>query len=773
MKQFLLIDGSSLFYRAFYALPSLSYNGVLTGGIVGFINMFLKLFKEHRPSAAAIALDVGKKTFRNEMFADYKGNRNEMPSGLAAQFPMLDKFAAAIGIKTVGVENYEADDIIGTLATQAAAQNFEVIIVTGDRDALQLLDKNIVVTLMKNDKSYKIFDVEAFINEYGFAPELFVDYKGLSGDSSDHFPGIKGIGDKIATALIEQFSTVENVFEHINEVKSKGIRKKLEGNRELALMFKRLATIDRAVPNVEFEPDSFAVKPNMKSAYDFCNRLNLKAIKKQLRALFDDDDLFSDIEPYEEEVLPPYALDLPFVYNLKNIYRDDIELPSNELYDIDLMNYLLEPGSPISLRPSLKEVGVQMLERLRADHLLDLYNTLELPLVKVLADMEERGVFVNVERLDQKSAEMSARLITLEQNIYELAGQRFNINSSKQLAELLFDKLKLEPIKKTKSGFSTNAEVLSELRDQHPVVDAILNYRSVSKLKSTFIDGIKPLIDPKTNRVHTHFNQTVTATGRLSSSDPNLQNIPVRTFEGREIRTLFEAGDGFDCLLSADYSQIELRLLAHMSGDENLIDAFNRGQDIHARTAAEVFGLDIEEVTPELRHKAKAVNFGIIYGLSDYGLSKGLSIHRKEAAEYIEKYFARYPKVKEYLDATIESARSKGYVTTLFGRRRSLPSINDRNYNQRALAERMAMNTPIQGTAADIIKIAMIETEKNLAALKSRMILQVHDELVIEVVDDELEHVKEIVRRSMEGAASLNVKLAVDIAVGKNWSEAK
>ena len=773
MKQFLLIDGSSLFYRAFYALPSLSYNGVLTGGIVGFINMFLKLFKEHRPSAAAIALDVGKKTFRNEMFADYKGNRNEMPSGLAAQFPMLDKFAAAIGIKTVGVENYEADDIIGTLATQAAAQNFEVIIVTGDRDALQLLDKNIVVTLMKNDKSYKIFDVEAFINEYGFAPELFVDYKGLSGDSSDHFPGIKGIGDKIATALIEQFSTVENVFEHINEVKSKGIRKKLEGNRELALMFKRLATIDRAVPNVEFEPDSFAVKPNMKSAYDFCNRLNLKAIKKQLRALFDDDDLFSDIEPYEEEVLPPYALDLPFVYNLKNIYRADIELPSNELYDIDLMNYLLEPGSPISLRPSLKEVGVQMLERLRADHLLDLYNTLELPLVKVLADMEERGVFVNVERLDQKSAEMSARLITLEQNIYELAGQRFNINSSKQLAELLFDKLKLEPIKKTKSGFSTNAEVLSELRDQHPVVDAILNYRSVSKLKSTFIDGIKPLINPKTNRVHTHFNQTVTATGRLSSSDPNLQNIPVRTFEGREIRTLFEAGEGFDCLLSADYSQIELRLLAHMSGDENLIDAFNRGQDIHARTAAEVFGLDIEEVTPELRHKAKAVNFGIIYGLSDYGLSKGLSIHRKEAAEYIEKYFARYPKVKEYLDATIESARSKGYVTTLFGRRRSLPSINDRNYNQRALAERMAMNTPIQGTAADIIKIAMIETEKNLAALKSRMILQVHDELVIEVVDDELEHVKEIVRRSMEGAASLNVKLAVDIAVGKNWSEAK
>ena len=394
-------------------------------------------------------------------------------------------------------------------------------------------------------------------------------------------------------------------------------------------MFKRLATIDRAVPNVEFEPDSFAVKPNMKSAYDFCNRLNLKAIKKQLRALFDDDDLFSDIEPYEEEVLPPYALDLPFVYNLKNIYRDDIELPSNELYDIDLMNYLLEPGSPISLRPSLKEVGVQMLERLRADHLLDLYNTLELPLVKVLADMEERGVFVNVERLDQKSAEMSARLITLEQNIYELAGQRFNINSSKQLAELLFDKLKLEPIKKTKSGFSTNAEVLSELRDQHPVVDAILNYRSVSKLKSTFVDGIKPLIDPKTNRVHTHFNQTVTATGRLSSSDPNLQNIPVRTFEGREIRTLFEAGEGFDCLLSADYSQIELRLLAHMSGDENLIDAFNRGQDIHARTAAEVFGLDIEEVTPELRHKAKAVNFGIIYGLSDYGLSKGLSIRRR------------------------------------------------------------------------------------------------------------------------------------------------
>lgn len=773
MKKFFLVDGSSLFYRAFYAMPMLTAsNGKMTGALVGFANMILKYIGELNPDAVAIALDVGKKTFRNDIFDDYKGNREQMPTELASQFPMMIEFAAAVGIKTVGVENFEADDIIGTLANQAAKQNFEVIIATGDRDALQLINQNINVILLKSTNKYVRYDRAEFVNDYGFEPQFLIDYKALRGDTSDNIPGVKGIGDVTAKKLVAQFSSVENIFDRIKEITSKSVRQKLLDGKDNVFLWKRLATIERNVPTVEFESDTFTVRPDFQRADEFFNQLGLNLVKRKFHSIFDT-DLFSEGNTYVEESLPPYAVDLPFVFNLKNIYHANVALDSTEIYDVDLMNYLISPGSTVSLHPSLKVVGSQMLDQLRAEQLLDLYNNIELPLVKVLADMEERGVFVNVERLEQKSAEMSEQLTVLEKNIYDLAEQQFNINSTKQLADILFDKLKLTPIKKTKSGFSTAAEVLSELFDQHPIIGAIIDYRSISKLKSTFVDGIKPLINPKTGRVHTHFNQTVTMTGRLSSSDPNLQNIPVRTPEGRQIRSLFEAGEGFDYLLSADYSQIELRLLAHMSDDENLIDAFNSGQDVHARTAAEVFGVPIEEVTPELRRKAKAVNFGIIYGLSDYGLSKGLNIHRKEAAEYIEKYFARYPNVKKYLDETVEAARNCGHVTTMFGRRRSLPSINDRNYNQRTLAERMAMNTPIQGSAADIIKIAMIETEKNLAALKSRMILQVHDELVIETVGSELEQVKEIVRRSMENAAALKVKLEVDIAVGKNWSEAK
>ena len=402
---------------------------------------------------------------------------------------------------------------------------------------------------------------------------------------------------------------------------------------------------------------------------------------------------------------------------------------------------------------------------------------MELPLTEVLAKMEMRGVYVDTSRLDEKSAELEARIATIEQSIYELAGESFNINSPKQLAEILFTKLKLPVVtqtkKKTKSGVSTNAEVLETLRGVHPIVEQILNFRTLTKLKSTYLDGIKTLINPKTHRVHTNFNQTVTATGRLSSSDPNLQNIPVRTDEGREIRALFEPGDGYDFLVSADYSQIELRLLAHMSGDENLIDAFLNGQDIHARTAAEVFGVSIDNITPDLRRKAKAVNFGIVYGISDYGLSKDLRIPRREAGEYIQLYFARYPSVKNFLDATIQEAHETGCVTTMFGRRRFLPMIKSANFHQRGLAERMAMNTPIQGSAADIIKLAMIRAEKNLQGLDSRIILQVHDELVVEAKAAELEQVEKILRDAMENVVALKVPLVVDVHCGKNWTEAK
>ena len=426
---------------------------------------------------------------------------------------------------------------------------------------------------------------------------------------------------------------------------------------------------------------------------------------------------------------------------------------------------------------ALEKLGKLYSAKLKELGMEKLYYEVEMPLTGILAKMEERGVFVDTARLDEKSVEMEGRIFEIEKNIYELAGEIFNINSPKQLAEILFDKLKIPPYtqtkKKTKSGISTNAEVLENLRGIHPIIEEILKYRVLSKLKSTYLDGIKILIDPATNRVHTHFNQTVTATGRLSSSDPNLQNIPIRTEEGKKIRALFEAGEGYDFLLSADYSQIELRLLAHMSEDENLIKAFMSGEDIHAMTAAEVFGIKLEEVTPELRRKAKAVNFGIIYGISDYGLSRDLRTTRTEAGEYIRLYFERYPKVKKFLDETINRARLLGHVTTIFGRRRQLPAIKSTNFHQRGLAERMAMNTPIQGSAADIIKLAMIRAEKDLAGYKSRLILQVHDELVIETVASELDEVSKIIRNAMENVIELRVPLIVDVHHGKNWAEAK
>ena len=480
---------------------------------------------------------------------------------------------------------------------------------------------------------------------------------------------------------------------------------------------------------------------------------------------------------------------------MHEIEIDDLE----KFFDIELAAYLLYPEREnysvaellayefeglkladetiFTESVALEKLGEFYLKKLDAENLTKLYYEIELPLTKVLAKMEMRGVFIDAEKLEEKSAEMEKEIAALEKNIYASAGEEFNINSPKQLAEILFDKLKLPVIKntrtKTKSGISTNAEVLEALKKFHPIAAEILDFRALSKLKSTYLDGIKILIDPKTHRVHTNFNQTVTATGRLSSSDPNLQNIPVRTEEGRKIRALFEPGEGYDFLMSADYSQIELRLLAHMSGDENLINAFLSGEDIHARTAAEVFGVALAEVTPELRRKAKAVNFGIVYGISDYGLAIDLHTSRKEAGEYIQLYFDRYPKVKNFLDETISQAKKLGYVTTMFGRRRYLPAIKSSNFHQRGLAERMAMNTPIQGSAADIIKLAMIHAEKNLRGLDSRIILQVHDELVAEVKADELEQVEKIIRAAMENVAELKIPLAVDVHHGKNWALAK
>lgn len=839
MEKFIIIDGSSIFYRSFYAMPNLTApSGEPTGGITGFANVLVKILREFNPKYAAIALDTSRKTFRTEIFSDYKGGRAKTPDELISQLAMLDEFAEVMGIKTLAAENFEADDIIGTLAAQAS-ENFSVDIVSGDRDTFQLINKNTRVLFAKNT-NLEIYDEEKFFNEFGFEPARLVDYKGLSGDTSDNIPGIFGIGEKTAKKLLQEFGTLENVLANVEKISSKKFRDAIKNNSEIAKLSKQLAQIVRNVPNINFVAEEFKIAPNLSRVDEFCSRYALKVARKRIHEIYNSEvNLFGDftVETPENFLeVPPisetnydkifaaeslaivenfvkagdeiFEVDAAkifsnykgkiFVHNLKKILREmQIENISN-FFDVEIAAYLLYPerenytcaelltlefdlalkeNSPAAEVTALEKLGKLYAEKLDAAELSKLYFEIELPLAEVLAKMEMRGVYVDTARLDKKSAEIENRIAAIEKNIYTLAGENFNINSPKQLAEILFEKLNLPVItqtkKKTKSGVSTNAEVLENLRGIHPIVDEILKFRTLAKLKSTYLDGIKTLINPATHRVHTNFNQTVTATGRLSSSDPNLQNIPVRTEEGREIRSLFEPGEGYDFLFSADYSQIELRLLAHMSGDENLIAAFLSGEDIHARTAAEVFGVSIDNITPDLRRKAKAVNFGIVYGISDYGLSKDLRISRREAGEYISLYFERYPKVKIFLDETISQAHENGYVTTMFGRRRFLPLIKSANFHQRGLAERMAMNTPIQGSAADIIKIAMINAEKNLRELQSRIILQVHDELVIETKENELAQVEKIVRAAMENVATLKVPLVVDCHFGKNWAEAK
>ena len=842
MQKFMIIDGSSIFYRAFFAMPSLTApSGKPTGALVGFANIILKILREQSPDLVAVALDTAKKTFRNEIFSEYKATRREMPDVLAAQLPMLKEFTEVLGLKTCAATGYEADDVIGTLAKQAC-ENFDVLILTGDRDALQLINPTTKVLLTKYSSS-EIYDEKKFFNEYGFKPPLLVDFKGLRGDPSDNIPGVKGIGEKTATTLIKDFGTVENILARRESLKSKKkIYVALTEHGDDATLSKRLAQIICDVPEIIFSAENFKIEPNFARIDEFCARYALVQIKKKIHELFGTEDLFQEspkkflsstelqtidfekifaaealiiaqlnmndfaIKIFDGEIYSATRDDLQKVFNnfsgkiilsgMKD-YLKKFLIPNSSFliaFDVELAAYLLYPEMQSYTCENLLPLefdGLQMsdsalattataLEKLAALYenkladadLTKLYREIELPLTEVLARMEERGVVVNKNKLKIKSAEMSERIDALSNHIYELAGETFNINSSQQLANVLFVKLQLPSVKKTKTGYSTNAEVLEELRERHPIVEDILKYRALTKIKSTYLDGLEKLIGAD-GHIHTNFNQTVTATGRLSSSDPNLQNIPVRTDEGREIRALFEPSVGYDCIFSADYSQIELRLLAHMSGDENLIDAFIKGQDIHARTASEVFGVSLGEVTPELRRKAKAVNFGIVYGISDYGLSRDLHIARKEAGEYIARYFERYPGVKKFLDTTVAHAHLNGYVATMFGRRRLLPTINSNNFNQRSLAERMAMNSPIQGSAADVIKLAMIRAEKNLRGLQSRIIIQVHDELVLEAKKSELDDVEKILRESMENVAELSVPLIVDCHGGANWSLAK
>ena len=869
-KRFLVLDGSSLIFRAFYALPGLSdSHGQPTGAIFGFSNMLTKLMAEQQPDLMVLAFDKSRHTFRTERYADYKGTRDKTPEELLSQFPLLREFAANMGIPFLEKDNYEADDIIGTLATQAAAKGYDVRVITGDRDALQLVRPNLRVLLTKKGISeIKDYDTAAFEEEYGFEPLKLIDLKGLMGDTSDNIPGVPGVGPKTASKLLLAYGSVENVLAHVGEVSGKKLKENLQTYADQARLSKELATIELHVPDLAFAEEDYRIQPDMEKMQAFCDDHELRAVWRNFERLYGPAELALDLDGEENGAaaqdlsydlwdeaavktaarapylavsgifsgLAPFAsleglavVAGPDAEKAGFVARDSAAFPAllqllesdqqavvfglkrydqaglrgqKAFFDVELAAYLLEPERS---KYALSELSQKYLQeaapesfddekaqavweakaisrlypllgaKLEEEKLTHLMDTIELPLVEVLAAMEQNGVYVNRAHLAEKTEEVAGRLQTIEAAIYEMAGHDFNLNSPKQLGVVLFEELGLPVRKKTKTGYSTNAEVLESLRLEHPIIEQILAYRLWSKLKSTYLDGIAGLIRTDTGRVHTNFNQTVTATGRLSSSDPNLQNIPVRTEEGRMIRALFEPGEGYDCLLSADYSQIELRLLAHMSGDENFIDAFKRGQDIHARTAAEVFGIPLEEVTPELRRHAKAVNFGIVYGISDFGLARNLHISRKEAGDYISRYFTRYPGVRAFMDKVVAEAHETGYVTTMFGRRRELPAIKSRNFNQRMLAERMAMNTPIQGTAADVIKLAMIAAFRKLreAGVKSRILLQVHDELVLEVKESELETVQAILHEAMEHVVSLSVPLSIDVHWGRNWAEAK
>ena len=862
--KFLVIDGSSLIHRAFFALPPLmTKQGLHTGAVYGLCNMLLKLLGDLQPAYMAVAFDKSRKTFRTELYADYKGQRKPTPSELSEQFPLAMKVLGTMGIPTLELDNYEADDIIGTFAVHAP-EDVEVIIVTGDRDELQLVDTRTKVYYTKRGISdIQIFDEAEFAANYeGLVPKQLIELKGLMGDASDNIPGVPGVGPKTALKLIKEYGDVETVLENIDKVSGKALKAKLADNKESALLSKKLATICTEAP-VDTDIAKYALAPLREEARTLLQDLEFRNMYDRFASVLGGAqhsfDLFGETvaqesAPTEHVTLPaqaeqlfaalkacreavPVAVtvsgQLPELYFSRaelllegKVYILDsfsscwdkfdawladadckkLTVDSKELYkcclcrkvqaqgivdDVALAAYLADPGhnsyalTDLSKRylastlptdcENIAMLAVQLREQLKEYEQLALYEELELPLAPVLAKMELSGITPDMELLAQLNEDMTARIAQLEKQAMEQAGEEFNLKSPKQLGIILFERLQLPVIKKTKTGYSTDAKVLEALEGKHPLIATILEHRKLAKLQSTYLDGLKPLVNAKTGRIHTHFQQTVTVTGRLSSTDPNLQNIPTRTEEGKQIRRIFVPGAAYDYLMSCDYSQVELRILACIAQDELLLDAFRHGQDIHARTAAEVFGVPLAEVTHEMRSRAKAVNFGIVYGISDFGLAKQLDVGRKEAAGYIESYFARYTGVKKYMEDIVAKAREQGYVSTLMGRRRYLPDIRHSNFNLRSFAERTAINTPIQGTAADIMKKAMIDVERALeqAGCKSRILLQVHDELVLEVTEDERERVAELVRETMQAAASLEIPLLADVNFGKNWAETK
>ena len=886
-NRIVIIDGNSLINRAYYAMqrPMITKEGIYTQGIYGFINMLTKIQEDYTPGYIAVAWDRKAPTFRHLEYDQYKAGRKKMPPELAMEIPLMKEILTAMKIENLEIDGFEADDIIGTLARVSEESGLFPLVITGDKDALQLAsDVTQVLITKKGISEFELYDREKMLERYGLTPEQFVDLKGLMGDQSDNIPGIPGVGEKTGIKLLSQFGSVAELLANTDQIANARLRQKVEEHAQLAAMSRRLAEINRFVP-LELDLEKMkAEEPDYKTLIDLYSKLEFNSFLKKLHgadieaasAEFEEKEedftvhritsetelsafdkaeqgkeiflkVFSDCnhvgnpslfgicllidkEMYYVNTGNQKALTVLIeIFNKKqfrfaghDLIKDYYALmcagleradtafdtaiaqyvldPTRSAYELktlvfeslhyemeDEKSFLMEAGqidlsgnsdsrfSDYGLKWCLAVKRLRSLQQrqLSENGLLPVFEDVELPLVEVLASMEKEGFQVDRETLETFGEEIRGEIKKLEQGIYALAGGEFNINSPLQLGETLFEKLQLPAGKKTKRGYSTSADVLEKIRDKHPIVDMVLQYRTLTKLNSTYVEGLKPLI-ASDGKIRAHFQQTVTATGRISCTEPNLQNIPIRQELGRQLRRAFVSGSGCT-LVGADYSQIELRILAHLSGDENLIQAFNNGDDIHRNTAARVFNLNYDEVTSLDRSRAKAVNFGVIYGMSGFGLSENLHITRKEAEKYIKDYFDKHQAVKAYMDRQVESCRANGYSETIMGRRRYIHEINASNYMTRQLGERLAMNSPIQGSAADIIKIAMIKVFRELRdrGFSSRLILQVHDELIIRTEKAELAEVEELLVRNMEAAMELKVKLESDLNCGDTWYDLK
>lgn len=882
-KTVMIIDGNSLMNRAFYGVPPLTTKeGIHTNAVFGFLNMMNRLIDDYQPTHMSVAFDLKGPTFRHKAYEDYKGTRKGMPDELRQQMPMIKELLDALNIHRMEFQGYEADDLIGTVAKHFGKLDYQVKVVTGDKDALQLTDDQVQILYAKKGQ-FLPYTVEMIEEEFGVSPIGIIDYKGLAGDSSDNIPGIPGFGPKTASKLLQQFGTVEGVIAHVDEVKNKRWQNLIKEHAEQALLSKKLATIMIEVPLAIEASDLEKTEPKLEPLIELLNKYELNKLVNRYVSLSTEaqeevleEELTYIILDNEERIRDLRAIikhEGHFVFDLltkkENILTDDIlgmsiyvkdkyyYIPCNEdiiqsfkvifesktiekyghelkqaylqlfrydihpdgfVFDSFIAAYLINPAtksyglSELLMKENTRSIATMetlvgkgkkavalesieqealadfavhrcyaiktlkdaYLDELEQNDLLTLYNEVEMPLVEILADLEFQGMAVDEAALDEMDVVLTKKVNTLTEEIYELAGESFNINSPKQLGVILFEQLKLPIIKKTKTGYSTSHDILLQLLDEHEIIQKIIDYRTYAKLKSTYIDGLKQVINPVSGRIHSSFNQTVAVTGRLSSTDPNMQNIPMKLEEGRQIRKIFVAKPDH-VLIDADYSQIELRVLAHMSKDETLIHAYQNDIDIHALTAASVFGVDLGEVTRLQRSRAKEVNFGIVYGMSDYGLSENLKISRKEAKTYIEQYFNQYQSVKTYMNEMVEQCKTDGYVTTILNRKRYIPEINSSNFNLRSFGERTAMNTPIQGSAADIIKLAMIKVYNALktGGYEAKLILQVHDELLIEAPNAEVEAVKALLKENMEHAIDLIVPMKVDMHTGNSWYESK